>query len=34
MDVGKLHRQGWHHKIELEEGIRTVYEPFRDSVFA
>ena len=34
MDVGKLHRQGWHHKIELEEGIRAVYEPFRDSVFA
>jgi GDP-L-fucose synthase len=34
MDVGKLHRQGWHHKIDLEEGIRMVYEPFRDSVFA
>ncbi len=34
MDVGKLHRQGWHHKIELEDGIRMVYEPFRDSVFA
>ena len=34
MDVGKLHRQGWHHKVELEEGIRMVYEPFRDSVFA
>lgn len=34
MDVSKLHRQGWHHKIELEEGIRMVYEPFRNSVFA
>jgi GDP-L-fucose synthase len=34
MDVNKLHRQGWHHKIELEEGIRMVYEPFRNSVFA
>lgn len=34
MDVSKLHRQGWHHKIELEEGIRLVYEPFRNSVFA
>lgn len=26
MDVGKLHRIGWHHTIELEEGIRMVYE--------
>ena len=34
MDVSKLHRQGWHHKIDLEEGIRMVYEPFRNSVFA
>lgn len=26
MDVGKLHSIGWHHTIELEEGIRMVYE--------
>jgi GDP-L-fucose synthase len=26
MDVGKLHRLGWKHKVELEEGIRSVYE--------
>lgn len=25
MDVGKLHRMGWHHKINLPEGIETVY---------
>jgi GDP-L-fucose synthase len=26
MDVSKLHSFGWKHKIELEEGIRNVYE--------
>jgi GDP-L-fucose synthase len=31
MDVGKLHSAGWHHKMELEEGIRSVYEPLRES---
>ena len=25
-DVGKLHRLGWHHKIEIEEGVRRLYE--------
>ena len=25
-DVGKLHRLGWHHKIEVEEGVRRLYE--------
>ena len=25
-DVSKLHELGWHHKIEIEEGIRKVYE--------
>lgn len=25
MDVSKLHSMGWHHAIELEEGIRDVY---------
>lgn len=29
MDVGFLHSLGWKHKIELEEGIRLVYEDFR-----
>ncbi len=26
MDVGKLHGLGWQHQMELEEGIRSVYE--------
>jgi GDP-L-fucose synthase len=26
MDVSKLHALGWHAKIDLEEGIRSVYE--------
>jgi GDP-L-fucose synthase len=34
MDVSKLHQAGWHHKIDLEEGIRAVYEPIRETVFA
>jgi GDP-L-fucose synthase len=34
MDVSKLHQAGWHHKIDLEEGIRAVYKPLRETVFA
>lgn len=26
MDVSKLHAMGWHHAIELESGIRDVYQ--------
>lgn len=29
MDVSLLHSLGWKHKIELEEGIRMVYEDFK-----
>lgn len=29
MDVGFLHSLGWKHKIELEAGIKMVYEDFR-----
>ena len=25
-DPSKLHSLGWHHKIEIEEGVRTMYE--------
>jgi GDP-L-fucose synthase len=34
MDVGKLHQAGWHHKIELEDGIRSVYEAVKENSFA
>lgn len=30
MDVSKLHAFGWKHKIELEQGIRMVYEDVMD----
>lgn len=30
MDVSKLHALGWKHKIELEQGIRMVYEEVID----
>ncbi|MBX3163190.1 MAG: GDP-L-fucose synthase [Bacteroidetes bacterium] len=29
MDVSYIHSLGWKHKIELEEGIRMVYEDFK-----
>ncbi len=29
MDVGRLHALGFHHEIELEDGIRKVYEDFK-----
>lgn len=29
MDVSYLHSLGWTHKIELEEGIKAVYEDFK-----
>lgn len=28
LDVSKLHKKGWKHKIKLEEGIKLVYEDF------
>ncbi len=30
MDVSKLHGTGWRHRIELEDGIRAVYEKFAE----
>lgn len=30
MDVSKIHSLGWHHKIELREGISQVYQQFVD----
>ena len=28
LDVSKLHQQGWHHQIDLEEGIQKTYDWF------
>jgi GDP-L-fucose synthase len=28
MDVSKLHSKGWHHRVELEEGLRATYQDF------
>lgn len=33
MDVGKLHGLGWQAKIDLEEGIRSVYEGLKNEVW-
>lgn len=33
MDVSKLHSVGWKHKIELEEGIKLVYEEVKGMNF-
>ena len=29
-DVTKLHRLGWHHKVEIDEGIRRLYAWYRE----
>jgi GDP-L-fucose synthase len=31
MNVGKLHALGWRHSIELEDGIRSAYQDFKDN---
>lgn len=31
-DVTKLHELGWHHKVELEEGVKLAYQWFRENV--
>jgi GDP-L-fucose synthase len=33
MDVSKLHRKGWHHKTELEQGIKLAYQDFLEHKF-
>jgi GDP-L-fucose synthase len=33
MDVSKIHALGWHHTIELEDGLRMVYEEIADKAF-
>ena len=31
-DVSKLHGLGWHHKVDLEEGVRLAYEWFQENI--
>lgn len=31
-DVSKLHRLGWHHTIEIDEGIHRLYEWYRKGI--
>ena len=31
-DVTKLQGLGWHHKVELEEGVQLAYEWFKENV--
>ena len=30
-DVTRLHALGWHHKVELKEGVKLAYEWFKDN---
>ena len=32
IDVAKLHSLGWTHKVEIEEGVRRLYEWYRQSL--
>ena len=32
IDVSKLHRLGWQHKIEIEEGVEKLYDWYRNSL--
>jgi GDP-L-fucose synthase len=34
MDVGRLHRLGWRHTVELEDGIRRAWDSVRDRLAA
>ncbi|QDS97758.1 GDP-L-fucose synthase family protein [Adhaeretor mobilis] len=34
LDVSKLHNLGWHHKIELREGIARTYDWFQENLAA
>jgi GDP-L-fucose synthase len=31
-DVSKLHSLGWHHQVEIEEGVRRLYDWYRSSL--
>lgn len=32
IDVSKLHRLGWTHKIEIEEGVAKLFQWYKDSL--
>jgi GDP-L-fucose synthase len=32
LDVSKLHQQGWHHQINLDEGIQSTYDWFQSHI--
>ena len=32
IDVSKLHRLGWHHKIEIEEGVQKLFAWYKQSL--
>ena len=32
IDVSKLHRLGWHHKVEIEEGVERLYQWYLESL--
>jgi GDP-L-fucose synthase len=32
IDVSKLHRLGWHHQVEIEDGVQRLYEWYRRSL--
>lgn len=32
IDVSKLHSLGWHHKIEIEEGVQKLFDWYQDSL--
>lgn len=32
IDVSKLHSLGWHHKVEIDEGVRRLFDWYRQSL--
>lgn len=32
IDVSKLHSLGWHHKVEIEEGVQKLFDWYRESI--
>ena len=32
IDVSKLHRLGWTHKVEIEDGVQKLFEWYRQTI--